>query len=582
MLNLSGKDFTTQGSADGRNISRKSIDSMTSSLHHCSKAQCSECRLPGLRQQRSCFSTIRRSNCFSCLNIVKMKSRKSDRRKSFMEKLFGAAIVVGISIIVVIAIAHIWKDSVKGNNNNFYGSSMTKSGRIMRQGSQFISKHASSAIQRKRRRKPSLGQPFNPDAWSNATANTKKHYVIMYWSKIRDHTARMQSKAEYTKDKHVWPYTYAGEPGECPVSCEITNDRTRASEADAFVVHSRLTDVTDQPPFEHLAPWILQNNENPVYTPAMSDPRIMSKFNLLISYRLDSDFPSPIYPPPRADTKPIPFEERLGDVLAVFSKCEVVRTEYMRQLMKHIEVHSYGACLKNRNGLIGLYGQINGKYVFKDYKVVLTRFYKFSLVFMNQDCDHFVDDRLYHALETGSIPVYMGTDKIDQFLPGNLRSAIIRVSDFASPKALADYLRYLSNNETAFNEYLKWKDIGIGDMRNTTIGRWWEPRYPLFCQVCMRLSQGNLHQGLDVDRCRPREYKDWNLLPPYGSDDVDAKYYGDNEFINFGDNYKKRIVIDGGYFRAGSFNGIWMLTGIFIVFVYLVVRSFCWLKRLLS
>ena len=162
MLNLSGTDLTTQGSADGRNISRKSIDSMTSSLHHCSKAQCSECRLPGLRQQRSCFSTIRRSNCFSCLNIVKMKSRKSDRRKSFMEKLFGAAIVVGISIIVVIAIAHIWKDSVKGNNNNLYGSSITKSGRAMRQGSQFISKHASSAVQRKRRRKPSLGQPFNP------------------------------------------------------------------------------------------------------------------------------------------------------------------------------------------------------------------------------------------------------------------------------------------------------------------------------------------------------------------------------------------------------------------------------------
>lgn len=370
------------------------------------------------------------------------------------------------------------------------------------------------------KKKNSLGHPFNPDEWDNRTANTRKHYIILYWSKIRGHMARMQSKKEYERDQHVWPYTYVGE--NCPVSCEITNNRSRAKEADAFVVHSRLTDVWDFPPFEYLAPWILQNNENPVYTPALSDPRIMNKFNLLISYRLDSDFPSPIYPMPSL-SEPIPFQQRLGDVLAVFSKCEVVRTEYMRQLMKFIDVHSYGACLKNKEGLIGLYGQVNGKYVFKDYKLVLTRFYKFSLVFMNQDCDYFVDDRLYHALETGSVPVYMGTDKIDEFLPGNLKNSIIKVSDFNSPKDLADYLHYLSNNETAYNKYLEWKTQGIGDMRNLTIGHWWKPKYPLFCQVCMRLSQGRLHPGLDVDACKPRSYLDWKLYPPYGSKDVHAK-----------------------------------------------------------
>ena len=576
MMNLSDTDLTKDhDSTAGRKMSRKSIDSMTSSLHHCCAEWCSECRLQSL-PQRSCFSAIRRSNCFSCLDIAKMKSRKNDRRRSVVTRFLGAVVFFGLFVLVVIAVARIWKGSPVSDNINSLRSIMREKSSLVDK----INKRPRSGVDRKHRRKPSLGEPFNADTWSNVTANTKKHYVIVYWSKIRGHTARMQSKTEYARDKHVWPYTYAGEPGECPVSCEVTNNRARAGEADAFVVHSRLTDVTDQPPFEHLAPWILQNNENPVYTPAMIDPRIMSKFNLLISYRLDSDFPSPIYPPPKAETKPIPFNGRLGDVLAVFSKCEVVRTEYMRQLMKHIEVHSYGACLKNRNGLIGLYGQINGKYVFKDYKVVLTRFYKFSLVFMNQDCDHFVDDRLYHALETGSIPVYMGTDKIDQFLPGNLRSAIIRISDFSSPKALADYLRYLSTNETAFNAYLRWKDIGIGDMRNTTIGRWWEPKYPLFCQVCMRLSQGNLHPGLDVDKCRPREYKDWNLLPPYGSDDRDAKYYGDNNFEYYRDFENNGDNNEQYYYELSSFRGaLTFKVLVFSMIGYLVGRSFCWLKR---
>ena len=368
-----------------------------------------------------------------------------------------------------------------------------------------------SATGKKKIKSSSLGRPFNPELFDNSTVGSKK-YVIIYWSKIRGFKARIQSKKEYEGDAHIWPYTYAGD--SCPVHCELTNDRSRAAEASGFVVHSRLTDVWDLPPLQYLAPWILQNNENPVYTPALSDRRIMSKFNLLMSYRLDSDFPSPIYPMPSLDP-PIPFSKRLGNVLAVFSKCEPVRTEYMRQLMKYIDVHSYGACLKNKKGLIGLYSQINGKYVFKDYKFVMSRYYKFSLVFMNQDCDYFIDDRLYHALETGSIPVYMGTDLVDQFLPGNLKNSIIKVSDFDGPKDLANYLHYLSNNETAYNKYLEWKWKGIGDYKNTTIGRWWDQKYPLFCQVCMKLSQGNLHPGLDVDQCEPRRYDRWGLEPPY-------------------------------------------------------------------
>ena len=177
----------------------------------------------------------------------------------------------------------------------------------------------------------------------------------------------------------------------------------------------------------------------------------MSKFNLLVGYRLDADFPSPIYPMPELDP-PLPFSQKLGNVLAIFSKCEPVRTEYMCQLMKYIKVDSYGRCLQNRKGLIPLYGKRNKKYVFKEHKLVLSRYYKFSLVFMNQDCDYFVDDRLYHALTTGSVPVYMGTDKVDQFLPGNLKNSIIKVRDFASPKHLAEYLTYLSNNETAYRK----------------------------------------------------------------------------------------------------------------------------------
>ena len=335
--------------------------------------------------------------------------------------------------------------------------------------------------------------------------------LIIYWSGVRGHKVPVQKSG--VNHSHFWPFFYAGKPGECPVPCELSSDQSRAAEANAFVVHARPPDIYNLPPIENLAPWILQTNENPVYTPAMFNSKIMSQFNLLMSYRLDSDFPAPIYPMPEL-SPPIPFHKRLGNILAIFSKCEPVRTEYMRQLMNYIQVDSYGACLKNKEGLIGLYGKVDNRFVFKDHKLILSRYYKFSLVFMNQDCDYFIDDRLYHALTTGSVPIFMGTDKVDKFLPGNLRNSIIKVSDFKSPKELAEYLKFLSNNETAYSRYLEWKWRGLGDIFNTTIGRWWKPKFPLFCQVCMALAKGKLHSGLKLDYCQPRRYEDWGLENP--------------------------------------------------------------------
>lgn len=37
--------------------------------------------------------------------------------------------------------------------------------------------------------------------------------------------------------------------------------------------------------------------------------------------------------------------------------------------------------------------------------------------------------------------------------------SFIHVDDFDSPKSLANYLRYLDRNDTAYNEYFRWKVI---------------------------------------------------------------------------------------------------------------------------
>ena len=174
-----------------------------------------------------------------------------------------------------------------------------------------------------RTRKPARVQtgggetPVLPPVWNNLVKWKKEDFpkrqrkrLIIYWSGVRGHKVPVQKSG--VNHTNYWPFFYAGQPGECPVPCELSSDQSRAAEASAFVVHARPPDISNLPPIENLAPWILQTNENPVYTPTLYNARIMSQFNLLISYRLDSDFPAPIYPMPGLDP-PIPFQKHSPD-----------------------------------------------------------------------------------------------------------------------------------------------------------------------------------------------------------------------------------------------------------------------------
>lgn len=320
----------------------------------------------------------------------------------------------------------------------------------------------------------------------------KLQWLIVYWS----------TYFQVKLDLHL-----SWKQGDCPVACEVSSDHSRANEADAFIVHARDSHMI--PPNKSV-PWILQTQENPVYTPSLTNPNFMSKFNLLQSYRLDSDFPDPTFTKPNV-TPPVPFKDKDGLILAVFSNCEPVRTEYMRQLMKFVQVDSYGACLRNKQGLVNRYGSENGK-EFREVKTDLARRYKFSLVLFNQDCDYFVDAQLSHALNAGSVPVVMSTDKLDEFLPGNLKRSVIRVRDFKSPQQLAEYLKYLGNTEAEYNKFLEWKWRGFGNITDTVIGNFWFPKYPLYCQICVALSERRVHKnGLKPIPCKSRTFNDWGI-----------------------------------------------------------------------
>ncbi|XP_046853900.1 4-galactosyl-N-acetylglucosaminide 3-alpha-L-fucosyltransferase 9-like isoform X1 [Xenia sp. Carnegie-2017] len=343
--------------------------------------------------------------------------------------------------------------------------------------------------------------PFKPETTSTAALKAtfarlrSDKIVLLYWGKFFG--------SPPTVFVGVWPK--GDKKGKCPVACEVTADHERAKEANAMIMNSR--DPYPLPPFKDV-PWILTGVENPVYTPALSDGNFMSQFHLHRSYRLDSDFPTPLFKKPNLNP-PIPFENKTDRIMACFSNCEPVRTAYLRHLMKHVHVDSYGVCLRNKDGLIERYG-----HDYRKAKRERERLYKFVIVFFNQDCDYFVDEKIQDAFNAGAVPVVMSTDKIYEFLPGNLKNAIINVRDFKSPKELAERLKFLMKNKIEYNKYLEWKIKGLGHITDTVIGKYWESKFTHWCDMCVAISKGKWHkEGLKPEFCKRREYKDWGITP---------------------------------------------------------------------
>ena len=153
-----------------------------------------------------------------------------------------------------------------------------------------------------------------------------------------------------------------------------------------------------------------------------------------------------VYPQPT-------FVERRRFAMSAVSHCtsrNAFRSKYIEKL-EHLlgskRVHRYGDCgtraLPKDGTLIRL--------------VEIVRRYKFYFSFENSVRDGYVTEKLFEMLTIGPIPVYLGAPDV---LRITVRKSFINALDFPKPSHLADYLVYLSKNETAYMEYHRWREEG--------------------------------------------------------------------------------------------------------------------------
>lgn len=242
---------------------------------------------------------------------------------------------------------------------------------------------------------------------------------------------------------------------------ELLTDRSLMQYADVVVFHmptmSQKDKILSKKYKREGQLWVFWTMECDVHFKWQYDPRVLSLFDITMTYRLDSDVPVPYFYAAYHSWLRREVVDKSALVNAFISSNfdQSGRIKYLKELMRYIDVHSFGKALNNRK-------LENDDGVMAKANKIAT--YKFTLAFENAIAADYVTEKFFHPLIMGSVPIYLGAPNIDKFAPAG--HCFINVHDFPSVKALADYLKELDNDDARYQEYLTWKKLPFRDEFN--------------------------------------------------------------------------------------------------------------------
>lgn len=267
---------------------------------------------------------------------------------------------------------------------------------------------------------------------------------------------------------------------DCQVTnCVFTDDRSKLEKADAVLFHI-VGNMKIRPKVKLMHQrWVFVEHEAPCGRWSELAPYI-SDFNWTQTFRLDSNLLM-LYGSYCKRDQPIQIDfntilkTKIKPVAWMVSNCrtESNRSEYVRELMKHIPIDVYGRC-----GY--LFNQTNTCERFKNNEClkVIENKNKFYLSFENTLATDYITEKYFEKLGINIVPVVRGDGNYTAVGPPN---SFINTNNFSSPKKLAEYLLYLHSHDEEYIKFLKWKEKFKSDGKCSMAESCW-------CKLCQRLN----------------------------------------------------------------------------------------------
>ncbi|CAH9082433.1 unnamed protein product [Cuscuta epithymum] len=174
------------------------------------------------------------------------------------------------------------------------------------------------------------------------------------------------------------------------------------------------------------------------------------------------------------------------------SRCLPERNKLAKRILSLLPHHSFGKCLNNVGGLdkaLSFYPECNKDPneapKWWDHLHCAMSNYKFVLAIENTMTESYVTEKLFYALESGSVPIYFGAPNVWDLVPPH---SIIDGTKFESLEGLASYVRALADDPVAYAEYHAWRRCGVlGNYRKTRAAS----LDTLPCRLCEDVSKKN-------------------------------------------------------------------------------------------
>lgn len=235
-----------------------------------------------------------------------------------------------------------------------------------------------------------------------------------------------------------------------PENIEITYNRDLLAIADVVVfnVPFLYRDLEDDLEKVEGQIWIGWSYESEVNYPWMLSEEIKELFDLWMTYHNDADIVLPYYDYTYKEKLLNPTSEKTKDVCMFISSSmnKSSRIEYLTELMKYLDIDSYGNWQRN-------------KFISHDEgyttKLNIIKDYKFTIAFENAIGKDYVTEKFFDPLIMGSVPIYLGAPNINEFLPG--KNSFIDVRNYPSAQSLALDIKKYCEDSILYSSLLEWK-----------------------------------------------------------------------------------------------------------------------------
>ena len=256
------------------------------------------------------------------------------------------------------------------------------------------------------------------------------------------------------------PFREHDESGCKYTKCEIRYGKENIEEADLVFVSAQDIVPVDEiqtlkVPAKQI--WVWSQFESPMKSSVKDLSEYDNVFDWTATYSSESEIWTPIMlikPIGHDDVIPDPnknyAEGRTKSVIMFMSNgCDGYRKKLALKLKQHIDLDLYGGCKEDKD--------LPDCEVHSGKCQQIRIQYKFYLSIENSYCKDYISEKFYFdALKYQAVPIILNDANLKDKMIAPPKS-YINILDFPNLKALAEYLKYLNSNDTAYNEYHAWR-----------------------------------------------------------------------------------------------------------------------------